>query len=1136
MSFNQEGRDLDEENPSDFGLRRSKRNKYHLDVAAVIKSGGCSSSGRNYSPPAKRKWASRRPGILQTPILREESATQQQKVSPRRNDKRKQLEKPVALEKEKIINKELECQKYGKEDKQNNQIEQLSNTDAEGSLLKQKPEIKAQQGDVVRNNSTLTDAIIEDESESTELVVPTEFLQSPVFSDQSSCQLIGESKRVRKDIKVEYMLTDGSNTFGGSSCPRCPAIFESRVGLTNHIKLHGSKKVLPCEICDFSCTNKKTMRQHRRVHGLIRRRRNPALILDANLIVWSSENSRQFHVLDSSIQTNNSIGIAPTTINNNIHNQMEDVQQNIRSRIDLNIKMEEARGEDSCEEPIIVISSLDEINAAGNADLLTTRQPYGDTCFPCGSNGEDVMPVLEQIMPTSNNLHISTGKELTISDLDMKTGKGENKIYIAQNKRREEKKGNKRLLNLDAIEGLKDLDENSLYIKKESNSTKIYDRNTVHCPKCPFRTQSRLRLAPHMAGHERQDQTIFVIFKNESSGLLRRHCQMHENDGVICKWPPDYVGAPSLSKSNNRHGSPQKKQIIKTECNVHNGNRNFINSQKKALYGNVGSGDAPFNPFVSKNHDGFLTRTKSLRISGPFLNSFYTKKLCKFSCRWCAFLFWSGPAGLLLHKLRHHPRMDKQRSVLYKELLLERLNWKPPKPEIKNNVISPIINDSPAFDLSNDEDQEPRITTPRNFPYRCRHCPYSTDQILRLQKHENKHIFKAEHCCQQCSYSCRSMHILMQHSRLHEVEPTSSSTTSLSSFRFPEAGTSSCENQQMPSDDFHQEDVQQHFTPSSPRKEFFRRRETNFCPHCPYKSKHNCDMKAHLKMHVERRKFACRHCTYSTMRQNALISHEKLHQIRLTDKGACRRVKWIYAKENGERSAHLGWRMRILRSGWHFYRCSIVECGAEFAFCAELVQHSRHHHLAWWKKKNEIVARTKNLIRCTICGFRTSLEMRMRDHEAVHQNDGCKNVRSVGGVFNCRECPYSTANYAKFWNHRQKHKRTNRFACSLCSFSSGSIQCYIEHSKLHGILKIESEEAVDKATNDVKFEAIGMNGDNIEVPEDDGNNVSSSSTSLDQLKSDDLPIFKKQKFQEQFGAIIPIIGHLRNAHLVKETG
>nr|CAD2208303.1 unnamed protein product [Meloidogyne enterolobii] len=348
--------------------------------------------------------------------------------------------------------------------------------------------------------------IVDIRRESTKTLICRSLYCSDVEDDEAEED---DEERLFKDIKVEYMLTDGSNAFGGSSCPRCPAIFESRVGLTNHIKLHGSKKVLPCEVCDFSCTNKKTMRQHRRVHGLIRRRRNPPLILNANSIVGSSENSGQFHVLDSSIQTNNSIGIASNTLNNNIHDQMEGVQQNIHSRIDLNIKMEEARGEDSCEEPIIVISSLDEINAAGNADLLTTRQPYGDTCFPSGSNGEDVMPILEQIMPTSNTLHISTGKELTISDLDMKTGKGENKIYIAQNKRREEKKGNKRLLNLDAIAGLKDLDENSLYIKKDSNSTKIYDRNTVHCPKCPFRTQSRLRLAPHMAGHERQDQTIF---------------------------------------------------------------------------------------------------------------------------------------------------------------------------------------------------------------------------------------------------------------------------------------------------------------------------------------------------------------------------------------------------------------------------------------------------------------------------------------------------------------------------------------------------------------------------------------------------------------------------------------------------
>lgn len=49
-------------------------------------------------------------------------------------------------------------------------------------------------------------------------------------------------------------------------CTRCPAQFDSRVGLTNHMKLHGSRKQYACDQCDFSCTNKKTMRHHRKLH------------------------------------------------------------------------------------------------------------------------------------------------------------------------------------------------------------------------------------------------------------------------------------------------------------------------------------------------------------------------------------------------------------------------------------------------------------------------------------------------------------------------------------------------------------------------------------------------------------------------------------------------------------------------------------------------------------------------------------------------------------------------------------------------------------------------------------------------------------------------------------------------------
>ena len=131
------------------------------------------------------------------------------------------------------------------------------------------------------------------------------------------------------------------------------------------------------------------------------------------------------------------------------------------------------------------------------------------------------MPILEQIISSPDlSLHITTdnGKELTLTDFERKAVKGKDK-NIEQNSMSEEKKnGNKRrqlnsYANLSAIANLKHFDENIFYTKKGNNSTKIYDRNTVHCPKCPFRTQSKLRLAPHMAGHERQDQNN-IVFKH----------------------------------------------------------------------------------------------------------------------------------------------------------------------------------------------------------------------------------------------------------------------------------------------------------------------------------------------------------------------------------------------------------------------------------------------------------------------------------------------------------------------------------------------------------------------------------------------------------------------------------------------
>lgn len=60
------------------------------------------------------------------------------------------------------------------------------------------------------------------------------------------------------------------------------------------------------------------------------------------------------------------------------------------------------------------------------------------------------------------------------------------------------------------------------------------------------------------------------------------------------------------------------------------------------------------------------------------------------------------------------------------------------------------------------------------------------------------------------------------------------------------------------------------------------------CDLCPYKSKHGCDMKAHIKMHSHLAPFRCDLCSYSSFRYNALKDHEELHM----NDDPNRKAKW----------------------------------------------------------------------------------------------------------------------------------------------------------------------------------------------------------------------------------------------------
>lgn len=107
-----------------------------------------------------------------------------------------------------------------------------------------------------------------------------------------------------------------------------------------------------------------------------------------------------------------------------------------------------------------------------------------------------------------------------------------------------------------------------------------------------------------------------------------------------------------------------------------------------------------------------------------------------------------------------------------------------------------------------------------------------------------------------------------------------------------------------------------------------------------------------------------------------------------------------------------------------------------------------------------------------------------------------------------RECPYATANYAKFWNHRQKHKKASKFVCTSCSFSSGSAQCFSEHLELHNI----SKEAIENIlTKSVKMEA----------KQENFNEETQTKTTIIGRPSNELPVFHKEKY-EKLSAAIPV--------------
>uniref|UniRef100_A0A915D0T3 C2H2-type domain-containing protein n=1 Tax=Ditylenchus dipsaci TaxID=166011 RepID=A0A915D0T3_9BILA len=287
-----------------------------------------------------------------------------------------------------------------------------------------------------------------------------------------------------KSAKIEYTNVDGSKSLDDFSCTKCPAQFESRVGLTNHMKLHGAQKQFPCEHCDFCCTNKKTMRQHRRIHGIHKKqggRASPLKGVKGGLV-----NSFSLTLSPPpNLTTTSNVVKSPTTL--------AEMQPKMRA-IDMALKLN--LDEDGNPKPVLLaVETAEHKGVPINETIVTPLKVSEGRAVEIEGGFDEAMPVLFR------EEHLSAKKNEQI---------------------------------------------HTVICRKDPDNTSdapVSSRKSVKCPECPFRTRSQARLQPHLVGHSRKSGFLCPLcnFKSESAGFLKRHCDLHKAD---YKWPPDYVGIP----------------------------------------------------------------------------------------------------------------------------------------------------------------------------------------------------------------------------------------------------------------------------------------------------------------------------------------------------------------------------------------------------------------------------------------------------------------------------------------------------------------------------------------------------------------------------------------------------------------
>ncbi|KJH46176.1 zinc finger, C2H2 type [Dictyocaulus viviparus] len=165
------------------------------------------------------------------------------------------------------------------------------------------------------------------------------------------------------------------------------------------------------------------------------------------------------------------------------------------------------------------------------------------------------------------------------------------------------------------------------------------------------------------------------------------------------------------------------------------------------------------------------------------------------------------------------------------------------------------------------------------------------------------------------------------------------------------------------------------------------------CLLCPYMSKFSCDMRSHMEMHTMNARFKCSQCSYSTKRAVSLRSHIALH----TDDNAIR-AKNSKALNIVVQKVLIGVKRGQGFTG--FYTCA--HCPFVTKICADLWKHARLEYMLPFERT------------------------------------GATTCYMLSEEFNNMMIPF-----------RRHMGASKRFNCSLCSFSSISLDVMEQHQLLH---------------------------------------------------------------------------------------